>query len=294
MKYLKLSILAVGIAVVFSACNVNTKEQSATNFASELSSIEPTYKIILASEVEFTHLNPKRGDLSPKAGTLWGDRKGTEPTGFLLKPSDGFASPPHIHNVSYRGIVISGLIHNDDPNAADMWLPTGSFWTQPQGEVHITAAKGSNVLAYVEIEEGPYLVLSEEKHYDNGERPLNLDQSNMVWVNAKDISWIENAASSAGTKIAFLWGNPNANNLNGTFLSLPPHFSGKIITQDSPFRAVVIKGQIQYHKPTIEQPALLPAGSFFSSEKKSYHSLENTSNEEVIIYIRSKGMYKII
>jgi hypothetical protein len=88
---------------------------------------EPTSKVVLTSEVNWEQLNPARGDKSPKAGTLWGDRNGPGPTGFLLKPADGFKSPPHIHNVSYRGVVISGLVHNDDPNADDMWMPTGSF-----------------------------------------------------------------------------------------------------------------------------------------------------------------------
>ena len=83
---------------------------------------EPTNEVILASEVKWEQLNPARGDKSPKAATLWGDRKGSVPTGFLVKFMDGFSSPPHIHNVSYCGVVISGLIHNDDPNADSFML----------------------------------------------------------------------------------------------------------------------------------------------------------------------------
>lgn len=67
---------------------------------------EPTKEVVLASEVKWTYLNPARKDKAPMAGTLWGDRNGDEPTGYLLKPKDGFQSPPHIHNVSYRGVVI--------------------------------------------------------------------------------------------------------------------------------------------------------------------------------------------
>ena len=92
-------------------------------------------EVILASEVKWEQLNPARGDDSPQAGTLWGDRKGTVPTGFLARFAEGFSSPPHIHNTTYRAVVISGLIHNDDPDAAPMWMPAGSFWTQPKGEV---------------------------------------------------------------------------------------------------------------------------------------------------------------
>ncbi|MET0000674.1 MAG: DUF4437 domain-containing protein, partial [Candidatus Thiodiazotropha lotti] len=130
--------------------------------------------MVLASEINWEQLNPARGDKSPQAGTLWGDRKGSVPTGFLAKFVDGFSSPPHIHNVTYRAVVISGTIHNDDPDAADMWMPAGSFWTQPKGEVHITSAKGSTNIALVEIERGPYLVLPVEKAFDAGERPINV------------------------------------------------------------------------------------------------------------------------
>ena len=59
---------------------------------------------------------------------------------------------------------------------------TGSFWTQPKGEVHITAAKGTTNVAYIEIEEGPYLVLPTEEAFDSGERPINVDASNIVWI----------------------------------------------------------------------------------------------------------------
>ena len=140
------------------------------------------HEVVLISEVKWEKLNPARGDKSPQAGTLWGDRKGPVPTGFLAKFVDGFSSPPHIHNATYRAVVISGSIHNDDPDAADMWMPAGSFWTQPKGEVHITAARGATNMALVEIDKGPYLVLPVEEAFDSGERPVNVDASNIVWV----------------------------------------------------------------------------------------------------------------
>lgn len=173
-------------------------------------------------------------------------------------------------------------------------MPGGSFWTQPKGEVHITAAQGSNTLAYIEIEEGPYLVLPEEEHFDSGERPLNVDHSNVVWVEADDLTWVENTTANKETKVAFLWGKPAAKELNGTFLSIPPGFKGKIVTEDSPFRAVVIKGNTNYHEPKTEASTPLAPGSFFSSEKQSYHTISNTTETECIIYIRSLGSYKVI
>jgi hypothetical protein len=107
------------------------------------------------SDIEWRPLNPARGKEGPKVGPLLGDNTGSGPSGFLVKFVDGFSSPRHIHNISYRAVVINGLIHNDDPNAAEMWMPKGSFWTQPKGEAHMTFAKGTKNMAYVEIDEGP-------------------------------------------------------------------------------------------------------------------------------------------
>ncbi len=258
---------------------------------------EPTYEVVLNSEVEWTHLNPKRGDLAPKAGTLWGDRNGTEPTGYLLKPPVDFQSPPHIHNVSYRAVVIRGVLHNDDPAAANMWMPAGSFWTQPKGEVHITAAKGKDALAYIEIEEGPYLVQPAEEAFDSGERPVNVDKSNIVWLDAADITWVDQhgvANAANGPKIAYLWGNTQNGELNGTFIKLPAGFTGKIHTHGSDFRAVVIKGLPQYKMSQAEVKTLEP-GSYFSSKGGSaMHQLLSAAGEESIIYVRTNGKYDVI
>jgi quercetin dioxygenase-like cupin family protein len=245
--------------------------------------------LVLASEVTWEQLNPARGDKSPKAGTLWGDRNGTGPTGFLVQFTDGFSSPPHIHNVSYRGMVISGLIHNDDPGAADMWLPTGSFWTQPKGEVHITGAKGTTNVAYIEIEVGPYLVLPTEEMFDSGERPINVDAANIVWIDQPG-----SPPSAGGPKVAFLWGDPQAGQLNGTLTKLPAGFAGKIDSQGSTFRAVVIKGQLQYQMPGETDAKTLEPGSYFSSKGESVHQVASAGGEESIFYVRTDGKYDVI
>ena len=89
--------------------------------------------VITPGQVRYQPLNPARGDASPRAGVLWGDIRRDVPSGVLLQFADGFASPPHIHNITYRAVVISGAVHNDDPDAAHLWLGPGSFWTQPAG-----------------------------------------------------------------------------------------------------------------------------------------------------------------
>ena len=270
------------VSIVAAGC---TGLRTASDSMTPSPTAGPAFKVVLMTEVKWEQLNPARGDKSPQAGTLWGDRKGTVPTGFLVKFVDGFSSPPHIHNVTYRAVVISGRIHNDDPDAAHMWMPVGSFWTQPKGEVHITAAKGATNVALVEIDMGPYLVLSPEEAFDSGERPINVDASNIVWVDLPGMP-----TSANGPKLAYLWGNLQGDQSNGTFVKLPAGFSGKIHSHASTFRAVVIKGQLQYRGANVKT---LEPGSYFSSEGEWVHQISSKAGDEVIIYVRSEGKYEL-
>lgn len=291
------NVVNIAATLSLALASVVAAAPAASDSIAQEPAAEPTSRVVLMSEVKWEQLNPARGDKSPTAGTLWGDRKDSVATGFLVKFVDGFSSPPHIHNVSYRGVVITGLIHNDDPNAADMWMRTGSFWTQPKGEAHITAAKGSTNMAYIEIEQGPYLVLPAEKAFDSGEKPVNVDASNIVWQDASDIAGVNLPAMPAspdGPKIAFLWGNPQQDQLNGTLIKLPAGFTGKIDSHGSTFRAVVIKGEPQYQVPGEDDGKTLEPGSYFSSKGKSVHQVSSQAGEESIIYVRTNANYDII
>ena len=174
----------------------------------------------------------------------------------------------------------------DDPEAAAMWMPAGSFWTQPAGEVHITAASGSENVAIIEIEEGPYLVKPVGEAFDNGERPINVDVSNIVWVDPPGMQ-----ASANGPKLAYLWGNLKGDQSNGTFVKLPAGFTGKIHSHGSTFRAVVIKGELQYLGANA---TTLAPGSYFSSKGESLHQISSKAVEESIIYVRTDGRYDVI
>ena len=244
---------------------------------------ESNLKITPVSEVKWEKLNPARGGKSPQAATLWGDRKGKVATGFLVKFVDGFSSPPHIHNVTYRGVVISGNVHNDDPKAANMWMPVGSYWTQPAGESHITSAKGQENIAFIEIDKGPYLVKPEKQAFDNGERPVNVDKSNLVWLNATDIVW---TSQSNGVKIAFLWGNSSNHELGGSFVKLPAGFSGSIESSASEFRVVVIEGQVNFNG------SALKPGSYFGGSPAPKYNLSVES--ETILYLRSNDKFTVV
>ena len=272
--------LSVALGLSMSASGSAQTAIQSTNSNSE---------VALVSDVEWTPLNPLRGDNGPKAGTLWGDRNGTAPAGFLVTFVDGFSSPPHVHNVTYRGVVISGLVHNDDPDAAKMWMPPGSFWAQPAGEVHVTAAKGSINVAYIEVDTAPYLVLPPTEAFDRGERPINVSASNIVCIDPPGVP-----GSAEGPRMAFLWGDPQDGQLNGTFVKLPVGFSGALHGNGALLRTVVIKGQTSHQlvgKSVVEK---LEPGSYFSSKGDAEHQVSCKGREECIIYVRTKGKFGLI
>lgn len=267
------TITATLIVLAFTLCAAcsSTPTASKNKASSDL-------KVVHYSDINWTPLNPARGDNSPRAGTLWGDRSADVATGFLVQFKDGFSSPPHIHNVTYKGIVISGLIHNDDPSASKMWMPPVSYWTQPQGEAHITAAQGETNIAYIEIDEGPYLVRPTDQSYDNGQRPINIDASNIVWIDATN-----------GSQIAYLWKSESNTHPSGTLIKLPPKFQGTLDTDNTPVKAVVIQGQLKLrtkNKPT--ETTLSTASSFQASSTPLIH-LSNDSNQDTILYLRTTG-----
>ena len=263
------TLLAPALAIVAAAC-------ASPRIASPAG--EPRDTVVLTSDIEWGQINPARGAASPMAGTLWGDRNGRGPTGFLLKPADGFESPPHIHNVSYRGVVIRGLIHNDDPSVEKSWMPAGSFWTQPRGLVHITAARGSDTLAYIEIDEGPYLVRSVDEAFHSKDRPVNVDASDVAW---------EDAPGVAGLRVAFLWGKAREHGPGGLLVQLPAGSTGILRSRGSTFRAVVIQGRVEHEAGSMEP------GSYFRSQVGSAQ-VACEDGQDCIFYVRTEGTFEVV
>lgn len=246
------------------------------------------FTVVSADEIKWGYLNPLRGDKSPGAADLWGNRTEDVATGMLVKFNKNFASPPHIHNISYRGIVIKGIMHNDDPNAEKMWMPKGSFWTQPAGENHITAANSEENQIYLEIDSGPYLVKPSDQHFDNGERPINLHSSNIVWLDQSSLSAID----AKGVKRTALWGSDEPGEMNGTMLKLPYNFEGNITSDATEFRVVVISGNIDYKNAELPSKKALDAGSYVSSKGAFEHNI-HTNSDDVMLYIRTNGQYRV-
>lgn len=251
----------------------------------------PSNEVILSSEIVWERLNPARGDQSPQAGTIWGDRKGTVATEFLAKFVDGFSSPPHIHNVTYRAVVIKGLVHNDDPKAKHMWMKPGSFWTQPAGGSHITSANGEENIALVEINKVPYLVKPIDEAFDNGERPINLDASNIVWLDNKQTNWVD---SKSKAEISFLLESQEIGWFKSLFVKLPKGYNGEIETNGTVLHAVVIEGELNYTMPQNQEQKNLDAGSYFGSSDRALHRITSNSKKEVVLYIRTNGIIKVI
>jgi len=250
--------------------------------------IKSVNEVVTADNVKWGWLNPLRGDKSPAAGKLWGDRTKNEPAGFLVKFKKGFSSPPHIHNITYRGVVIKGLLHNDDENAEKQWLPAGSYWQQPAGEAHITAANAEDNMAFLDIQEGPYLVKPTSEAFDNGEKPINVDKTNLVWLNANDMQWI---SEKSNIKTAFLWGSHKNNELRATLVKLPAEYKGKIKNLSPNFRAVVISGKVTHQFSKKDPKNILEPGSYFAAEENTSPRL--STETETVIYIRSNGDFKI-
>jgi uncharacterized protein DUF4437 len=240
-------------------------------------------RVVTPAQLDWTPLNPKRGKKGPQAATLWGDRTGTGASGFLVRFVDGFSSPPHIHNVSYRALVVHGELHNAAPEAPMTWMPTASYWTQPKGASHITSARGARNVAYVEIDEGPYLVHPPEDAFESGEVAINVDFSNLVWVSPFQV-----ASQTRRVEMAYLWGQPTGPGRHGLLLRIPAGQDVKLISNQG-MRAVVISGQLNHRHGSDAAAVTLDPGSHFSSEStRTGHHLE-ARDDIAFLYVRADG-----
>lgn len=290
------------VTLAATACHT---APSATGDASRHSSIdaaaEGTIEVVSIADVEWGPLNPARGDKGPKAATLWGDRTAPGPTGLLVEFLDGFSSPPHIHNVSYRGVVISGLVHNDDSGAGEMWMPAGSYWTQPKGAEHITAASGARNLAYIEIDDGPYLVHAVEEQFETDEVPINVDASNLVWIDPP-----AGAAAAGGVRVAHLWGEVREGGRNGMFVKLPAGVSAVVRGGGTTLRAIVVAGRpgvrgargaddAALESGSVLEPGrALEPGSAITATGTPALAIEGDPRAESLLYVHAEGVVDVV
>lgn len=235
-----------------------------------------------SADIDWGPLNAARGDQSPQAGDLWGDRTGDGATGFLVQFKDGFSSPPHIHNITYRGIVIQGNVHNDHPDADVAWMPPGSAWVQPAGGVHITAAQGDRNMAYIEIASGPYLVQPPADAFDSDDQPRNIHADDMPWADA-----------GHGVQTARLWGGTDQHQPTGTLVKLPANFRGSIHSPGGTLHAVIIAGDLLLHTADPTDTTRLEPGNYFGSTGQAAHRLANASNAPTLVYLRTDQSFDV-
>ncbi len=254
---------------------------------------ESETEIVSQGDVSFIPLNPDRGDAAPQAGALWGDIRKDVGTGTLVKFKPNFSSPPHIHNITYRAIVMEGMVHNDDPNAEVMWMGPGSYWTQPAGQNHITSAGPEGATIFLEILSGPYKVMPSEQATETEESPINMAASNIVWLDSADVDWIvQGNAGADGAEIAFLWDTPEDGNVNGTLLKMPAGYSGTLASSGNKLHAVIIAGSIKVSTDG-GQTARLGTGSRVGSQGEARHMLSCDGEGGCLIYVSSNGEYKL-
>ncbi len=240
-------------------------------------------------DIPFQPLNPARGDASPQARVLWGDITADMPSGMILKFADGFSSPPHIHNITYRGVVIQGALHNDDPDAAKMWMGPGSYWTQPAGENHITAAKpGAEAVSFLEIFQGPYLVQPPSEAFDNGELPINLEYGNMVWLGEDETDRITGPG-----ELTYLWGDPSARNPYGTMLKMTAGNKAAIVAKGEDLRAVIISGKLSLVSPGSTNMTDFETGTLIDYQTQGQGVFECVSANDCLLYVRAVGPYRV-
>jgi len=252
--------------------------------------------VITPTDARWTPLNPARGDAGPKAADVWGDRTDDVATGFLVRFAEGFSSPPHIHNTTYRGVVIEGLIHNDDPDAEPSWMAPGSYWTQPAGEIHVTSAKGDGRVAYIEIAHGPYLVKSPAEASDSGERSINVHAQNLVWLDASTtqrISLDEEISPTHGPRTSYLWGDPQDAAPSGAMIELPANQTVTIRSPDPKLRLIVIKGRPELVHNSNGRSVQLPPGSAVLSDGQHQTVLHLDSTTHTWLYVRSAGAFDV-
>lgn len=172
----------------------------------------------------------------------------------------------------------------------------GFFLDATEGQVHITSARGADILAYIEIDSGPYLVLPLDKVFDSGEQPVNVHPSNLVWLSAGDLNWVNGipgAPPETGPRIAMVWGSMGRNQPRGHLVLLPAGFSGELRSEGPSVRVVVIRGPVALQLEEPSPAKSLVEGSYFSSTGPRIHRLEVTTEKSVMLYVRADGPIEI-
>ncbi len=97
-----------------------------------------------------------------------------------------------------------------------------------------------------------------------------MDKSNIVWLNASDITCI---ANESNVQTAFLWGSHDEGELCATLVKLPVGFNGEIKNLSPNFRAVIIQGTILHQVSNEKNTDILEGGAYFGAAENSTHKI---------------------
>jgi 3-methyladenine DNA glycosylase Mpg len=81
--------------------------------------------------------------------------------------------------------------------------------------------------------------------------------------------------------------------MKSLFVKLPQAYNGAIETDGTVLHSVVIQGALKYKMPQNKETKVLETGSYFGSTDKAMHTVSNSSEEEIILYIRTNGAIKV-
>ena len=115
-----------------------------------------------------------------------------------------------------------------------------------------------------------------------------MDESNIVWIDQPRPPTYVNRP-----KLAFLWGNHQVDQLNGTLVKLPAGFTGMMRSHGSTFRAVVVQGRLKHQVSGETNVKTMDPGSYFSSKGESMHQVSCAAGDECIIYVRMVGKFDV-
>lgn len=118
---------------------------------------------------------------------------------------------------------------------------------------------------------------------------MKVDASNIVWIDQPKIP-----ASANGAKVAFLWGNPQGNQLYRTVVKLLVGFTVKRRSHAPTFHGVAIQGQTKYQVSGKTHSKTLEPGSYFGFKGEFVDEVSSPDLEESIIYVRTDGKFHVI
>ncbi|MEC9430580.1 MAG: DUF4437 domain-containing protein [Pseudomonadota bacterium] len=116
---------------------------------------------------------------------------------------------------------------------------------------------------------------------------MNLQADILVWLKKSDLVNI----AADGVSIAYLWGDTSS--VYGTLIKLPKGFKGSIKSNGDEFKAVVIKGSLNYTQNNTSRQIELNAGSYIESSTAAHHSVENANQSETIVYVRTSSKFSV-